>query len=171
MAEPFLPLNPNAVEREPRNWVPMIVGLALVVLVVAGIAILGRNRPKPPAPPDPYAQFLQVSNARLSQADNFVGSTVTYLDFTVTNTGTKTLVGGQAVATFKNTLGEVVQTEQFPMRALVKNSLGGYSDQVDLSLAPIAPGKSQDVRLTLEHVSDDWNQAAPDMKFVNLKLQ
>jgi hypothetical protein len=160
---------PNASEE--RNYIPIIVGLAVVVVVVAAIAFLGRSRGDNKPTVDPYAQKLQVTDMKLSQADNFVGSRVTYLDFTLTNTGDKTLGGGNVIASFKNTLGENVQNERLPLRALVPNQLGGYPDQLDLGLAPIAPGKSRTIRLTLEHVSGDWNQAAPDLSFADLRFK
>jgi hypothetical protein len=158
-------------EPERRNWVPMVIGLALVIVVIVGIAISTRTRTAPAAQADPYAQFLKVSDTHLSAADNFVGATVTYIDFTVTNTGDKSVYGGQVEATFHNSLNEVVQRETVPMRALVPNQLGGYPDLQDLSMAPIAPGKSCTIRLTLERVSADWNQTQPDFRFMNLKVK
>lgn len=158
-------------EPERRNWVPMVVGLTLVIVVVIGIAIFSRTHTAPATQVDPYAQFLKVGDTHLSAADNFVGATVTYIDFTVTNTGDKTVYGGQVETTFHNTLNEVVGREVFPMRALVPNQLSGYPDVQDLSMAPIAPGKSRTIRLTLERVSADWNQAQPDFRFMNLKVK
>jgi hypothetical protein len=72
---------------------------------------------------------------------------------------------------FHNTLNEVVQKETMPLHVLVENQMGGYPDLVDMSRSPILPGHSKDVRMTLEHISADWNQVAPDMQLVNLKLR
>jgi hypothetical protein len=160
-----------AKQEESRNWVPMIVGLVLVVLVVAGIAIVGRNNANSGNTPDPYASKLQLGDIKLSAADNFVGATVTYMDFTLTNTGNQTLAGGQVEAQFKNTMGEVVQKETLPLNVLTNNPLGGYPDLVSLSMSPIPPGQTKTIRLTLEHVSSEWNQSYPDIKFINLKLK
>lgn len=157
--------------QEPRNYVPIIVGLILVVVVVAALAVMGRNRGPVSTTEDPYAARLQASEMKLSQADNYVGARVTYLDFRLTNTGSQTLSGGQVQATFKNVMGEVVQKETLPLRVLVPNSLGGYPDLLDLSMANLAPGSSRMMRVSLEHVSNDWNQAAPDLRFVDLKLK
>lgn len=158
-------------QEESRNWVPMIVGLVLVILVVAGIAIVGRNNAKNANAPDPYASKLQMGDIKLSAAENFMGSKVTYMDFDLTNTGDKTLVGGQIEATFKNTMGEVVGQEPLPMNILVQNQLGGYPDLTSLSMSPIAPGQTKTIRLTLEHVSSDWNQSYPDIRFLNLRIK
>ena len=160
---------PRPPQDERRNWTPMIIGAVLVILVVAAIVVVGRNRPNTSNLPDPYAANLTVGDITPSTADNFVGSTVTYLDFTLTNKGDKTLIGGQVQVTFKNSLGQAVQTETMPLHVLSKNALGGYDDAADISVSPIGPGQSKTIRLTFEHISSDWDQSYPEMKFVNLK--
>jgi hypothetical protein len=165
--EPIL----NKPQTEERNYVPMIIGAALVVAVIALAAFLGRSKGPTANTVDPHAANLVASDMKLSQADNFVGSRVTYLDFQLTNKGTQTVTGGRVEATFHNTLNEVVQQETVGLRVLVPNQLGGYPDLVDLSMAPIAPGASRTIRVTLEHVSGDWNQSAPDLRFVGIQLK
>ena len=155
---------PPAQEPESRNWVPMAVGLLLVVVVVAGIALLGRSRVES-LPPDPYIANLKASNLKMSQSDNFAGSTVTYLDFNLTNAGQQTLVGASVEAVFTDSLGQVVLKELLPVKALKPASVGGYPDVYDLLAAPIAPGQTQAVRLTLDHVPSSWNQVVPELRF------
>jgi len=170
--DPVTPdFTPPQPKEESRNWTPTLIGLFLVILVVAGLAFFGRNRQTASTEVDPYASKLQVGDIHPSSADNFVGSTVTYLDLQLLNAGDKTLAGGQVQVTFKNSLGQVVQTETLPLHVLTKNALGGYDEPLDISLSPIAPGQSKTIRLTLEHISSDWNQSYPDMKFVNLKTK
>ncbi len=173
MSAPDVPPPFSQPERreEERNWTPIVVGLVLVILVVAGIAILGRNRQTTTTEVHPYAANLKMGDIKLSAADNFVGGTVTYLDFALTNAGTQTLVGGQVEVKFKNAMGQVVQTEVLPLRAVVPNQLGGYPDLVELASSPIGPGQTKTIRLSLEHVSSDWDQSYPDLKFINLKLK
>jgi len=168
MSELFTP--PRQVSPE-RNWTPFIIGLIAVVVVIGIIVVLTRSRGQTTAAVDPYTAKLQISNARVSAAENYVGGTVTYLDATITNTGDKTLVGADMNLVFKNTLGQIVQKEMLPLHVLVENQLAGYPDQIDLSRSPIGPGQSKSVRLTLEHISADWNQAPPEMQLVNLKLK
>ena len=168
MADLFAPPKEQAQE---RNWTPFIVGLLAVLVVVGIIVLLTRGKSASSAQVDPYVSKLQISNPKLSAAENYVGGTVTYLDATVTNTGDKALTGADMKLVFRNSLNEVVQTETIPLHVLVENQMGGYPDLVDLSRLPIGPGQSRTVRLTLEHISADWNQAAPDMQLVNLKLK
>lgn len=168
MAELF---TPPKQEKEGRNWAPFLIGLIAVVVVVGIIVVLSRHGGRNTATIDPYAAKLQISNPKLSAAENYVGGTVTYLDVDITNTGDKALVGAAMKLVFHNSLNEVVQTETIPLHVLVQNQMGGYPDLVDLSRAPIAPGQTKTVRMTLEHISADWNQTYPEMQLVDLKLK
>jgi len=154
-----------------RNWVPMLVGLLAVIVAVGAILLFSRHKTPARAGPNPYAQQLKLSDIKLSAAENYMGGTVTYLDFNITNTGDRALVGADVNAQFKNTLGEVVQKETIPLHVLVENQLAGYPDLVDMSRAPIGPGQTKTVRITLEHISDDWDSSYPQMELVNLKLK
>ncbi len=168
MADLFSPAKPQVQE---RNWTPFVVGLVAVLAVVGIIVLLTRSGGRTSAAADPYAARLQISNPRVSAAENYVGGTVTYLDATITNTGDKELVGADMDLVFKNTMNQVVQKETLPLHVLVANQMAGYPDLVDLSRSPIGPGQSKNVRMTLEHISADWNQSAPEMRLVNLKLK
>ena len=86
MADLFTPAQSPA---QQRNWTPIIVGLVAVLVVVGIIVALTRSH-APTAPQvNPYAAKLQLSNPKLSAAENYVGGTVTYLDVDITNTGDK----------------------------------------------------------------------------------
>jgi hypothetical protein len=167
MPEPFS----SAQERQGRNWTPLVIGVAVVIVIVGGLILLGqRSRNQGPAP-DPYAQKLQVSAMLVSQARNFVGATVTYLDLHITNSGDRTVAGGQAELTFRNRMEQVVQKETVPIRVLQPNQLGGYPDMLDLRVAPLGPGQTRNVRFVLDHVSSDWDHTFPGLRFVNLKYR
>ncbi len=169
MADPFSPVVPTPQEK--RNWTPIFIGLAAVLVAVAAIVLFSRGGRKSETQPSPYVSNLKLSDMKLSAAENYVGGTVTYLDVNVTNTGDKTVVGAEIHAVFSNSMGEVVQKETLPLHVLVENRMGGYADLVDLSRDPIGPGQTKTVRMTLEHISSDWNQSTPEMQLVNLKLK
>ncbi len=114
----------SSAQREPRNWTPLIVGFVLVLAVVAVIAFLGRGKKDVVKTADPYAPKLVVEQAKLSQADNFVGATVTYIDLTVKNDGERTVVGGAVQAVFRDTLGQAVQTETLAAARADSSSAG-----------------------------------------------
>ena len=154
-----------------RNWIPLLVGLVAVVVAVGAILFFLRPKSQGGIEPNPYAEKLKLSDIKLSAAENYVGGTVTYLDFNITNTGYQALVGADVKAQFKDTMGQIVQKETIPLHVLVENQLAGYPDLVDMSRAPIGPGQTKTVRITLEHVSEAWNQSYPDMELVNLKLK
>jgi hypothetical protein len=168
MAEIFTPAEQ---ESRVRNWTPFVVGLVAVVVVVGVFIMLAHRTGKTAQQVNPYVSKLQVSDAKVSAAENYVGGTVTYLDATITNTGDQSLVGADMNLVFKNTMGEIVQKETLPLHVLVENQMGGYPDLVDMSRSPIAPGHGKTVRMTLEHISADWDQAPPTMQLVNLKLK
>ena len=168
MADLFTPAKQ---ETQERNWVPIAVGLVVVRLVIGIVIALTRHKPATTVPVDPYAAKLQISNPKVSAAENYVGGTVTYLDADITNNGEKALAGADMKMVFKNTLDQIVQTETLPLHVLAQNQMGGYPDLVDLERSPVAPGQTKTVRLTLEHISADWNQSAPEMQLVNLKLK
>jgi hypothetical protein len=168
MADLFAPTKPQT---QDRNWTPFVIGLVAVVVVVGIIVVLTRNKGGTGAQPNPYAAKLQISNVKLSAAENYVGGTVTYLDINIANAGAQALTAADMKLIFKNSMDQVVQTETIPLHVLVENQMGGYPDLVDLSRSPIAPGQSKTVRMTLEHISADWNQSYPEMQLVNLKLK
>ena len=156
---------PRVDERD-SIWKVVALGIFIVLVVVGIIALVGRaNRPKPLAPPA-YAASLKISGLKISAAQNFVGGTVTYLDGNISNTGDKTVTDAAVRAVFRNTLNQVVQTEDLPVHVL--QTSGPYPDAVDLSVAPLAPGQTRPIRLTLEHISADWNQAAPELTFIRV---
>ena len=166
MSDPLVQSTP-----EKRNWTPMLIGLVAVLVVVAALVLFTRSGGRNEAQPNPYVANLKLSEVKLSAAENYVGGTVTYLDLDVTNTGDKALIGAQMNAVFKNSMGQVVQTETIPLHVLVQNQMAGYPDLVDLSRDPVAPGQTKTLRMTLEHISDDWDHNTPEMQLVNLKLK
>lgn len=158
-------------QRSRRNWAPFIIGLVAVLIVVAVIVVLARNRSDSSAAVNPYVTKLRFVNPKMSAAQNYVGGSVTYFDVSITNTGDMALAGASMKLTFQNSMGQVVQTETVPLHVLVQNQMGGYPDLVDLSRAPIGQGLTRTVRVTVEHISADWDKNYPAMQLVDLKLK
>ena len=154
-----------------RNWVPLLVGVVAVIAALAAILYFGRQKTPSGPQASEYAQQLKLSDIKLSAAENYMGGSVTYLDFNINNTGDKTVAGADVYAEFKNTMGQIVQKETLPLHVLVENQLAGYPDLVELSKAPILPHQTKTVRVTVEHISADWDQSYPQMQLVNLKLK
>jgi len=67
---------------------------------------------------------------------------------------------------FKDDMGQVVQRETVPLRALKTG--GPYPEAVDLSVSPLAPGQSTPFRLTFESISAQWNRQYPEIKVIDV---
>jgi hypothetical protein len=161
----------HTAEPEPRHWTTLIAGFVLVLVLVAVVAILERGKTEVPVAADAYSPMLVVEQARISQVENFVGSTITYIDITVHNRGSRTVVGGMVQALFRDSLGQPVQSELLPLRVLLPHALGGEDEAADLARAPLGPGQSCVLRLTLEHISSQWNRAQPELEFRGLRFK
>jgi hypothetical protein len=147
------------------------IGAIIIVLAVAAIWIFGRPAKQASAPGiDPYSEYLQISDLKLSAATNFVGASVSYLDGKTTNVGSKTVTGATVEAIFRNSMGQIVQRETLPLM-LYHTGLAGFPDVAPLSAAPLTPNQTRDFRLTFEHISADWDQGYPELRFVKITTQ
>jgi len=161
--------SPLTEQQRDSNLLPILLGVALVVIVVGAIALLTRGGPKSAGTPHPYAANIKLSDLKMSAAENFVGASVTYIDGTVTNIGEKTVTHAVVHVAFRNSLGEVAQAEDVPLHVL--QTSGPYPDAVDLGLSPLAPTQGKPFRLTFEHISNDWNQAYPDLQVTDVSVK
>lgn len=160
-------IQPSPVAQEEDNSRRIIIIAIVVVVALAGaLALLLRQTPKAPPEIPPYAAKLKISDLKMSQSQNFVGANVTYIDGTVTNTGDQTLTHADVRVIFKDLYGQVAQVEQVPIKVL--HTSGPYPDTVDLSISPLAPGQSKPFRLIFEHISEQWNQAYPELRIVDV---
>ena len=155
--------------RNERNWLPWIVAAVIIVLLV-GLAFLlgGPRRPQSSArnQANPYASHVVLSHIQMSQASNFAGGQLTYLDGTVTNQGNRTITSVTVEALFANDAGEPPQAEQVPFTLI--RTREPYVDIEPVNAAPLAPGASQDFRLIFEDISPMWNQQLPQIKVLNV---
>ncbi|MBZ5649513.1 MAG: DUF2393 domain-containing protein [Acidobacteriia bacterium] len=151
------------------NWRPIMLGVVLVVIVVVIASLLLRTDSKIANEPPAYAANLKFSDMKMSAAENFVGATVTYLDGTVTNSGDKTVSHAVVSVTFKDSLGQIAQVEDVPLRIL--QTSGPYPEAVDLRAAPLTPAQSKPFRLIFEHVTADWNHEYPELKVTDVSVK
>src|ERR1700690_2883871 len=161
-------LQPAATDRDPE-WLPKVLGIAAILLVATVGIFLFRPKPHPQVPANPYAAQLKISDLAMSTSQNFVGSKVTYIDGTLTNPGDKTVTHAVVHVTFRDSLGQVAQIEDVPAKILMTS--GPYPDTIDLSASPLGPGQSKPIRLIFEHISDQWNQAYPELQVANVTTQ
>jgi hypothetical protein len=162
--------SPLAHEAQPESNVQVIVISIVAVLVVVGvIAVLSRTTPKTPFSPNPYASSLKLSDLKMSVAETFSGSSLTYIDGTVTNAGDKTVSRAIVHVNFKNSMNQVAQADDVPLHVL--QTTGPYPDAVSLSASPLSPGQSKSFRLIFEHISADWNHAYPELQVTDVTLK
>ena len=160
--------SPVAVERDTSKRT-ILIAIAVVIAIAGIAALLLREKPGSSPGPPPYARDLKLSDLHLSQAQNFVGATVTYIDGVLTNSGDKTVTHIMVRVLFKDLYGQVAQIEQVPLKLL--QTSGPYPDTVDLSVSPLAVGQSKPFRLIFEHLSEQWNQAYPDLEITEVRVK
>ena len=159
--------SPVAEERDTSKRT-ILIAIAVVITLAGIAALLLREKPRAVAEIPPYARYLQVSNLAMSQAQNFVGATVTYIDGVLSNAGDRTVTHVVVRVTFKDLYDQVAQIEEVPIKVL--QTAGPYPDTVDLSLTPVAPGQSKPFRLIFEHLSGQWNHAYPRLEITEVRL-
>jgi hypothetical protein len=164
LIEPF----PLRDEKDP-GFRPVLIAVGLIVALIGMLVLFSVGSKKKPAARDPYAANVQLTNLKMSQAENFVGASVTYIDGTVTNAGNQTVVHAVVHVAFKNSMNEIAQAEDVALHVL--STSGPYDEAVDLSASPLAPGQSKPFRLTFEHISADWNQAYPELQVMSVSLK
>jgi hypothetical protein len=147
--------------------ISLAMGVAFLGLVVAAVFFFGHKKPDPNArKTDPYLAQLKISELHISIAEDFAGNPVTYIEGKITNSGDKKVIGATIELVFKNVLGETTQQENLPVMVLLFKL--PYLDFGSLDQTPLAPGQTREFRLTLEHVTADWDRQMPQAKVVSV---
>ena len=154
---------------EKRKWFPIVAAICLLAAALAAILVFPGDKAKPPSAPPAYAANVKLTNVHMMTAENFIGSSITYIEGTVANAGDKSLTGATVELTFKNSLNQIVQTEDAPVRVL--RSSEPYRDFANLLDLPLAAGQSREFRLSLEHISADWNHQYPDIRVIDVSTK
>jgi Protein of unknown function (DUF2393) len=162
-------------EARERNWLPVVVAAA-IVLVVAAVAFLFLEHGKPAttvtpisAVPDAYAASLPITGLAMSEATNLAGGKVTYLDGHIANIGSRIVTGITVQVLFRTFAHEVAQNETQPLKLIRMRD--PYVDLEPVSAAPLKPGSEQDFRLIFDSVSPDWDGAYPELRILHVEAQ
>jgi Protein of unknown function (DUF2393) len=164
--QPFSPVR----EEEKRSLAPMAIGGVLVLLAIAAVVFVGRagKSSGTAGHGDPNLAKIQINDLHMATAQNFAGGSVTYIEGKITNNTDRKITGARVEVIFKNALGEVAQDEKaLPVTVLLPNV--PYVDYGPIDRAPLAPGQTRDFRLTLEHVSTDWDGQVPQVTAVGVE--
>lgn len=162
-------------ETPERNWLPLIIAAAVVLIAAAiGIVVLEHGKSAPAVTPitaavDPYAASLPITNLAMSESANLAGGKVTYLDGHIANKGTRTVTAISAQVLFRNVAHEVAQNETFPLKFVRIRT--PYIDLEPVSASPLKPGDEQDFRLIFDAVSPDWDGAYPELRLIHVETK
>jgi hypothetical protein len=155
-----------AMEERDNSRIIIAVAVTLVIGGALAAAFLLRQPPRQVKTPSPYIAKLKLSDFKMSAAENFIGATVSYIDGTITNNGDKTVSHVMVEVNFEDSMGQVAQREDVALRIVKSN--GAYEEPIDLSVAPLAPGKSEYFRLTFDSISAQWNHQYPDITITDV---
>ena len=164
-------------ENERRNWLPLGLAAAIVLLVaVAAILNLDRGnaRGKPTvtpinAPLDTYAGNLSLTRLAMSESSNLAGGKVTYLDGHIINQGARTVTAITVQVLFRDFAHEVAQNETQPLKLIIMRE--PYIDVGPVSAAPIAPGGEKEFRLIFDGVTPHWDGAYPEIRVLRVETK
>lgn len=160
---------PPAEEERDTSRLIIMGAVTVVIGIVLIAAFLFRQPPKTVKPPSPYIAQLKLSNFKMSAAENFIGATVSYIDGDITNTGNKTVARVIVEVNFEDSMGQLAQREELPLRVVRTN--GAYLEPVDLNVAPLGPGQTEPFRLTFDSISAQWNHQYPDITITDVTVK
>jgi hypothetical protein len=163
-------------QAEPTSWLPWaIAGAAIAVGLVLVIAFGGHRSSTQLgsgpglAPASPYATSLAITDLKMSEASNFAGGKVTYLDGKIANQSDQTLTAITVQVAFRNDLKEIAQKETLPLSLI--RTREPYVDTQPVSASPLKPGEQREFRLIFDSVAPDWNQQYPEVRVIQVAGQ
>lgn len=155
-------------EHDDRPLLPWLLGAAFVLTLVVAAVLIGRysSNVGTAAAPNPYIARLEITSLHMATAENFAGGRVTYIEGTLANHGDRKVTAARIEIVFKDVLGQVAQKDALPVMVVQPNI--PYLDYGPLDLAPLAPGQTRDFRLTIEHITTEWDGQVPQAKVVSV---
>ena len=94
-----------------------------------------------------YLREVEVTNAKVSEASNFLGSTLYYLDAQLTNKGSRPVRQLDLTLTFMDPFGQVV------LRKVVY--------PITPQTPALKSGAAEPIHFTFDHLPAEWNQGPP----------
>jgi hypothetical protein len=161
---------------EPRSWLPWVIAGAAIAVGLGLVIAFGGHRTSAPlamgpgmAPADAYATNLAITDLKMSEASNFAGGKVTYLDGKIANQGDRTLTAVTVQVAFRSDLKEIAQKETLPLSLI--RTREPYVDTQPVSASPLKPGEQREFRLIFDSLAPDWNQQYPEVRIVQVTGQ
>lgn len=164
--------------RQPPGWrLPLLVAALVGLGVLAGIIWLGPpgSRPETAQVPDQlpplnaeakaYVPQVEIGSLEISRWANFLGQEVIYLDLTLTNQGTGTILALELTIEFLDAYNRVV------LRETVRPIGARRTTVAAQRAAPLPPGQSRDFRASFEELPAAWNRLPPRIRVTGLLLQ
>ena len=160
-------------QTEPTSWLPWAIAGVVILLGLGSDNRIWRpselnaiGRGSGLAPASPYATNLAITDLKMSEASNFAGGKVTYLDGKIANQGNQTLTGITVQVAFRNDLKEIAQKETLPLSLI--RTREPYVDTQPVSASPLKPGEQREFRLIFDSVAPDWNQQYPEVRVIQV---
>ncbi len=137
-----------------------VVALVLGTILGIGVWVIHMRSARPQlrtalaAEERVYLRHIEITEAKVSAATNFLGDMVTYLDAKVTNTGARPIRQLDLRLEFSDMLNQVVLREA--------------AHPITAHTPPLKPGETRPFRVTFEKMPAEWNQAPPVITPVGL---
>ncbi len=158
---------------EPRPWKPFAAAVFFVLLIVAGLLLLGRSSREASNPggaglaqPAAYAASLPISGLQMSDSSNLSGGKETYLDGMVRNNGDRVVRAITVQIAFKDIAGTLAAKETLPLNLIRFRE--PYVDTEPVSAEPIRPGENRSFRLIFDATPQSWNGAYPEVRVIQV---
>jgi hypothetical protein len=135
--------------------VPMIVGLCLFLVLIAGLAYLSHptssQTQSAAASPEAkaYVSHLRLSDVTMQASENFMKQRLVEVQGKISNEGQRALKSVYIYCLFSGIDGQEIYRERLPI-------LEGTG-------APLQPNETRNFRLPFDTLPDGWNQAVPRM--------
>ena len=146
-----------------RSVAVWILAAALVIAAIgAAFTFLHRSAAtsgtisQPTAEEKAYLPQIQVTDAKMSVARNYLGDSIYYLDAKITNGGSRTVRGVDLQLEYVDMLGQVV--------------LRDSAHPVTPRDLPLEPGKTRAFQVSYDHMPADWNQAPPKVAVIRVSF-